>query len=341
MSQVINLRLEPLTPPVPGMAKLLIKGWTGDDESLQFTIQRNQDHYFLDNVGEWGAGSVYHSISKLDKEGELFVLVFKPNLLDPLLKLTSASFRLTLSQADGKKSAGTIMMPNNLLGSQAAGSTPASTVTVETVEETIELQNISQVEIPEIIPDPVNIPPINQPPVPPAKKSRGLLYGLLALVLVLIIAGAAAAYFLGLVQNLFNTEPKASEPATVEEVSNVLNASVSPACSLEAAKTSANEVEFVKSCLKSSPSSQDLLQVIKDAKSSGFCTIAQRIYAYKSQSGDKTIGLAYAKEFDPASNISGGCFTADVETALYWYESVLATDPHNDEAKTRVLELKK
>lgn len=338
MSQVINLRLEPLNPPIPGMAKLMIKGWTGERASLQFTIQRNQDHYFLDNAGEWGAGMVSHAVTQLDQEGESHVLIFKANILDPLLKLTSASFRLTLSQSDGKKSAGTIMMPNNLLGSEAAGSTPTSAVVVESAKEPVQSAPVQEPKIPEIIPEPTHVPPptnMNPPPTV-ARKSRGLLLSLLGLGLALMIAGSIASYFLFFVSKLGEPETPPAEPPA-----NEMSASVSAACSLEAAKAAANEIDFVKSCIKSSPSTQDLIQVINEAKANNLCTVAQRIYAYKSQSGDKAVALAYAKEFDPASNIPGGCFTSDAETALYWYESVLAGDPENSEAKARAVELKK
>lgn len=37
---------------------------------------------------------------------------------------------------------------------------------------------------------------------------------------------------------------------------------------------------------------------------------------------------------------TNGCFNADKETAIYWYETALDADPNNAEAKARLQELK-
>jgi hypothetical protein len=44
---------------------------------------------------------------------------------------------------------------------------------------------------------------------------------------------------------------------------------------------SGNAMEFVKGCLRSQPSSAQLLDVIAKAKADKKCDVAQRLYAYK------------------------------------------------------------
>jgi len=93
--------------------------------------------------------------------------------------------------------------------------------------------------------------------------------------------------------------------------------------------------------LKTNPDSAQILAVIDAAKKESRCDLAQRLYAFKGQSGDVPIALAYAKEFDPAT-FAGGCFkNADKQTAIYWYEVVLSKDANNAQAKARIEALRK
>ena len=98
---------------------------------------------------------------------------------------------------------------------------------------------------------------------------------------------------------------------------------------------------FIQTCLKTNPDTAKVLAVIELAKTAKRCDVAQRIYAFKGQGGDVVIALAYAKEFDPKFFVAGCFAAADKNTALYWYELVLARDPNHTEAKERAEALKK
>ena len=78
------------------------------------------------------------------------------------------------------------------------------------------------------------------------------------------------------------------------------------------------------------------------AKANKQCGVAQRLYANRAQAGNIEVAQAYAREYDPKYLQPGACFAApDNATAVYWYETILAQDPNNAEAKQRFEELQK
>ena len=70
--------------------------------------------------------------------------------------------------------------------------------------------------------------------------------------------------------------------------------------------------------------------------------MVQRLYAFTAQSGNATVAVAYAAEYDPKSFKAESCIkSADKETAQYWYEQALVADPNNAQARERLEALKK
>lgn len=121
-----------------------------------------------------------------------------------------------------------------------------------------------------------------------------------------------------------NTEPKA--PA---------------GCSAQSLDT-LSELEFVQTCVQEKLDSDKLLAIIQSAKEAKKCGVAQRLYANRAQGGDTKIALIYAGEYDPKYHQASECFKeADKDTAAYWYETVLQSEPENQTAKQRLEELAK
>lgn len=115
--------------------------------------------------------------------------------------------------------------------------------------------------------------------------------------------------------------------------------SANSGCTLASMGT-VDELQFVQSCLQETQDSNTLLAVIRHAKANNHCGIAQRLYANRAQSGDNQIALAYAQEYDPQFYKGNTCFkAADTEAALYWYETVLISEPNNAQAMQRAEEL--
>lgn len=138
-------------------------------------------------------------------------------------------------------------------------------------------------------------------------------------------------------------EPKVTEPEAVAEVAKapempaMVSSNLDAACQLQ---TGVDDMAFLQACLKTSPSEEQIQEIIAQAKNLGACSVAQRLYANKGQSNPR-IALAYAKEYDPQFAGSNICFNANKNTAVYWYETVMEMEPGNSEARIRLMELKK
>jgi type IV secretory pathway VirB10-like protein len=136
--------------------------------------------------------------------------------------------------------------------------------------------------------------------------------------------------------------PPAAPPPEPAPVAAVVAPPPPPAaCSSEALAATKDDLSFIQACLRTTPDTEKVLAVIESAKTAKRCDVAHRLYAFKGQAGDVVIALAYAKEFDPKSFTAGCVTAADKNTALYWYDLVLARDANHAEAKERAEALRK
>jgi len=310
----------------------MIRNWNGETSGTTLSIQRNQDQRFLAQDGQWVGSEIHHSLAALQEDGDRLWTLLGPEIVDSLLAERQMAYRLTLSDGSAIDRGG-LVIANDVMSSMASGSTQSPNRVIAVSEPSPEPVILPEatpepdvVVQPEVKPDPVVVPP----PVAPAKK-KSLLW-LWLLIAMLIIAAAVIWYLLkpsaSTVALAPATEAPAAAPAPVG------------GCSAEA-MTSSSELEFVKSCLKTQPNDTQVQEIIKQAKDKKRCDVAQRLYAYKAQSGDIKLALSYAHEYDPETATSGGCFTADAETAVYWYQAVIAKDPNNADAQARLGALKK
>ncbi|MEQ4924605.1 hypothetical protein [Proteus hauseri] len=336
---MFNPELKPVQPARPGFAVLSIRNWEGEASPVYLSIQRNQDRYFLNDQGEWVGNAFFHQLS-LEESDEGYQIVLDKTLVDPLVSNLQMAYQFTLKDDNETQDIGRLRIRDGVLASQAQGQSESlkSTATLNqqeippapVVEKTPEPEPIKAPE-PIVEPEPI-IPEItaDEPPRRPAptpKKSRnGLIF---AIILILILAGVLTWFF------LLRGNP-AGEPAPEPTP----EPSTPAVCSVENMQTG-SALAFVQSCLQSQPDSKTIIATIEQAKQNKQCDIAQRLYAYKAQSGDIEIALNYAREYDPTTASSQGCFNADKETAIYWYEAVLNHDSQNSEAKTRLEALKK
>lgn len=353
----------------PGYALLTVLGWKAPAGNVELSVQRNQDSRFLDETGDWTTNPVWHDVSVLEAiEGGLGGEM-GPWLVDPLVKNPQVVYMFELRSADHKDK-GVLRILGQILSSQAAGNSVrqesrtrhenAAPVAVKEVKEA------APVVIPEPKPEPqpqpqpepepsmkFGVAPIDEgtvvqkkpeqtsstSPFPPHSPSTGepafkplpkrsMLPLYLTLLTLLLLVSGGAAWYLG----LFTTGSLPGATPTAD---------TGGACG-EEAMSAGDDLAFVQGCLKSSPSTDQVLAVISAAKDAKRCNIAQRLYAYKAQAGDARIALAYAREYDPDHFEAGGCVeSADAETAAYWYEIVVNHDPDNAEAKQRLQQLGK
>ncbi len=352
---MLKLELRSENPARPGFARLVIRKWTGDTDNVTLSVQRNQDQCFLASDSAWVGSEVRHSLPTLREDGDSCSVGLGPDIVDPLLASRENAYLLRLSDG-GATDQGGLVIAGDVISSLAGGS--------NVIPNRLQPLAAAHTEPPvaESVPQPVvATPPVIEPPrpVPPVKKTP--LTWLWLLLAVLAIAGLIGAWLL-LRPATSVTSPMAGSPAV--EATPATSASATPvpatpaappasepATSAPGVKTAApcapetmkntGELDFVKGCLQSQPNSAQVLTIISQAKEQKHCDVAQRLYAYKAQSGDTAIALKYAHEYDPLTAVKGGCFAADAETAVYWYETVIHRDANNAEAKTRLSALKK
>ena len=137
------------------------------------------------------------------------------------------------------------------------------------------------------------------------------------------------------------SQPTIPEPQVApvqQEVKPTVTVNLPATCVLS---PGVDELSFIQGCLKSEPNTDQILEVIQQAKVAKACGIAQRLYANKAQGGNARIAFAYAREYDRQFVQEGGCFSVDSDNAIYWYETGLGLDPNNAEARARLEELKR
>lgn len=321
---MIKPELKPLEPVNPGYATLLLKGWKGGTEGVEISILRNQDSLYLDSRGGWVSSEMFLGLPALSVMDDVPAVQVGSSFIDPLLANRQAAYRIAIKDSS-TRDMGILAITDGLLSSQAGGENPLAENS-QTLDVAPPVQPEPAIEPPAPAPEPV----VDAPPAAPAKRKAPIAI-ILAVVALLLAAAAAGWWFM---HKPATADASAPAPAAAPV------AKISGPCGDEQ-MNSGNDMEFVKGCLRSQPSSAQLLDVITKAKADKRCDIAQRLYAYKAQSGDTQMAMRYAQEYDPKSAQADGCFSPDPQTASYWYEAVVNQDPQNAEAKARLAELKK
>ena len=340
----IRVDLLALEPNVPGQARLTVKKWQGGEEQLEFSIQRNQDNFYLQDQQAWSSNPFWFKVSRFDvtASGDGLQAQVGPEVVDPLLEGSANSqFQIELrEQSLGYADKGVVRPGVGLLPSTAGGQTRSSYDGAELATPSapvVEIPAVAQlpelsfsIDETEVEPESLHAEPAYTPPPAPVKKSNKGLIGLLIVVLLLLAAGLGFWFF---------TRTPAASPAPAPAPTTA--SADAQACTLES-MNSLPELAFVQACIKASPDSAQLLEIINQAKAGKHCGVAQRLYANRAQAGDVLIAKAYAREYDPKFLQASECFpVADNATAAYWYETILAQDPGNTEAQERLEELQK
>lgn len=341
----IRVDLLALEPNVPGKARLTVKRWQGGEEQLEFSIQRNQDGFYLQDHKAWSNNPFWFKVSRFSvtASGDGLEAQVGPDVVDPLLEGgANSQFQIELrEQSHGHADKGVVRPGVGVLPSTAGGQTRstyggADLTTPSTPEpEILEIPELPELVLstaePEVELESVPNEPDYAPPPPPVKKSNKGLISLLIVVLLLLAAGGGFWFY----KRTPAPAPVAANPAAAAAGADA------QACTVES-MNSLPELTFVQTCIKAAPDSAKLLEIINQAKAGKHCGVAQRLYANRAQAGDALIANAYAREYDPKYLKASECFpTADNATAAYWYETILTQDPNNAEAKQRFEELQK
>ncbi len=305
----------------PGFVQATFDKWKGGNQT-EIAILHSQLQQYLGQDNQWQSEPVWHKLDELTAdENGILGCVIGPNIIDPMmLEVGNVRYLIEMRDSSGFKDNGVPKMIGNILASVAEGSTIREDTIVDAVSVDSEPQPmpepvqavIEEMSVVEIEPE-VKVEPVTTATAP-QKSKKGLIAGIFALLLVLI--GVGIWWFL--TQNNAPAQPVACDIKSKDN----------------------DELSFIQLCLKTNPDTASILKLIDEAKETKQCSVAQRLYANKANSGDSQIALAYAQEYDPDLT-KGGCFETDKETAIYWYETVLVQEPNNAKAKERLDVLKK
>lgn len=335
--------LRPSLTGRPGFATLVLTGW--EPESIEIgaraevCVQRNQDQRYLGEGRQWTASQTWHQVSLSDEPtAESVMLSLEPVVVDPLVENPQMTYQIQI-RIGSEQGVGVIRIRGGVLSSHAAGQTASP------------VAHVSQAAVEPLTPEsaPLELAPAPEPVVAIENKKSNL--PLIALLILLLLVGVGWFASMQLKTEPVTVAVVAEAPAAAPAAAPVVATPLAPAapptpveppaCSAEAMAKVKDDLMYIQSCLKTNPDSVQVLAVIDAAKKSNRCDLAQRLYAFKGQSGDIPVALAYAKEFDPAS-FAAGCFkAADKETAIYWYEVVVSKDANHAEAKSRLEALRK
>ncbi|MFN3070913.1 hypothetical protein ACKWMY_22775 [Serratia sp. J2] len=334
-------KIFPSQPAVPGTAQLMIRlrGEQAVLSNLTFSLCNNEQNY-LQPDNSWSSAPHWFTIDGGYPFNNGSGFRIGPTLLDPLLERAS-QVQIQLQLASGETRSTTLqLVRDELFSSDARGQTGnySGSSVLTTLAPTPPPEPVLVAESVLIPAEPLPSPAPSQP-----KRSGSLIPMIAAGLLVLLIVAGALWWFIG-------RDSDHTLPATMDKQPAVPTVAV-PAVAVAkpdasecspANLASQSELDFVQNCVQQKLDSDQLLTIIQAAKDVKKCGVAQRLYANRAQGGDIKIALAYASEYDPLDHKPSECFkTADPDTAAYWYETVLQTEPENPKAKQRIEELRK
>lgn len=336
-------------PAEPGTAQLMVRLRNEQAilSSLTFTLCNNEQNY-LQPEGNWSSAPHWFTIDGGYPLNTGSGFAIGPTLLDPLLAHTSqVLIQVKLSSGEIRRTT-LQLVRDELFSSDARGQT--SDYISSSVLSTPPSKPVTTTE-PVEQPAPSPLPLITASDERKPKPGSSRIAMIIAALLILLIAVAALWWFLGQ-KNADNiavtTEKQPEAPAVitspVEPAAPAAPAApvISAGACTTANLSSQSELDFVQSCVQQKLDDKQLLAIIQAAKDAQKCGVAQRLYANRAQGGDSLIALAYAGEYDPKHHQPSECFKEpDADTATYWYETALQSDPNNQEAKQRLEELAK
>jgi len=334
-------KIFPCQPAEPGTAQLMIRlrGEQAVQSNLTFSLCNNEQNYLQPDT-QWSTAPHWFTIDGGYPFNNGSGFRIGATLLDPLLA-NASQVQIQVRLASGETRSTTLqLVRDELFSSDARGQTgnySGSSV----------LSSLAPTPEPVLVAEPVPTPaePIPAPAAAQSKRNTRLIPMIAAGLLILLIAAGALWWFLG-------RGSVSVQPATVDKQPGApavaAAAPATPGSKPDASEcspanlASQSELDFVQNCVQQKLDSDKLLIIIQAAKDTKKCGVAQRLYANRAQGGDVKVALAYASEYDPQEHKPSECFkTADPDTAAYWYDTVLQTEPGNQKAKQRLEELRK
>lgn len=330
-------KIVPCQPSEPGTAQLMIRlrGEQAELSNLTFSLCNNEQNY-LQPDNSWSSAPHWFTIDGGYPFNNGSGFRIGPTILDPLLERAS-QVQIQVQLTSGETRSTTLqLVRDELFSSDARGQTGNYSGSTLLTTPTPAPESVPVAE-----PEPTPAEPIPAPAPPQPKRSSSLIPMIATGLLVLLIAAGALWWFM-------DRDSNTTQPAAVDKQPETPAITAAPEAKSNVSEcsptnmVSQSELDFVQNCVQQKLDSDKLLTIIQAAKDANKCGVAQRLYANRAQGGDIKVALAYAGEYDPQGHKPSECFkTADPDTAVYWYETVLQTEPSNQKAKQRLEELRK
>ncbi|MFV8913237.1 hypothetical protein ABQ297_22540 [Enterobacter hormaechei] len=330
-------------PAEPGTAQLMVRlrGETAVLPDLTFTLCNNEQNY-LQPDGSWSPAQHWFTVNGGYSLANGSGFRIGPTLLDPLLA-NASQVQIQIKLASGEVRNTTLqLVRDELLSSEARGATGNYSSSSMLATPETDSAPAAIVEAP-VAESETIAPTIHAEPQPQQKPAASRLPLIIAATLLLVVIAGALWWFMGRDkgQEVVPAVQAQQAPAAAAPEATNTEPKAPAGCSAQSLDT-LSELEFVQTCVQEKLDSDKLLAIIQSAKEAKKCGVAQRLYANRAQGGDTKIALIYAGEYDPKYHQASECFKeADKDTAAYWYETVLQSEPENQTAKQRLEELAK
>lgn len=317
----------------PGRGLLHVEGLVEPAESVSLAIQRNNGRY-LGPDGDWQPTPYWHPQFSVAPGAKGLRIELGPLLMDGIIALHGAPLMLSL-RIDGLEDRGVVRVRGTLVGSDAAALEPEEPTRILRRIDTGLEPPPALATSPEREGAAVTsaAPGSDAQASPAPRRLRWLV--LLGLALILLLAGAAAAWYFDLPQRFFTDDGPASEP---QEPPGGLTDTSEPGSSFALSPESAlTGLQFVVEYLADDPSPNAILAEAEARAQAGDCDAALLLYSRAAQA-DPALGVSVARLFDVETYRPGGCIdAANEDTALEYYRS--AAEAGQPEAMRRAGEI--
>ena len=294
----------------PGQAGLKILGLGGSVPGPgQMRLTRINSKTSLGADRNWHAEEQWLPLPEMIGEGNALLGRVGAEVVDPLALLGPSDIVGMAVRLDGRQEEGRVKT-DKLFGSHLHGTVPEPTP-VAAPPPAVEA---APEPAPELEPAPVSERiAVSEPPITSAPPSRGSKLPIIiaAAVAVLLAAGGAGAYFMG----LFNHKDK---PVVQEAV-------VTEPAKPEAVATAPSEIntrEDLAKYIQATPEADKAYQTARNLADKGKLDFAMLLFQHAARGGSNDASVAVARMYDPEtwSQQTSPMPQADAETAAYWYE---------------------
>lgn len=309
----------------PGYAEIRIPNFTAlEGGDLEFSIKRSGDGSFLGDGG-WQSKEIWLRTPP-KQDGADCLVPMGPELVNPIAEcISSFAFQMSV-KVEGEARIGAIKKTSvTLLASQAGGVGHTSSVDRLNAAASAPpppppptpAPALDEVVVPKAIvapePAPVNVPPAND-------SKTGLIVAAVVGVFLLVAAAGGAYYF-----GLFSDEQQAE--VTPPNAASSGLAPMTPTMPAPSAATpTMNTRQIVSAFLATNPNPDAMFAKGQNMAKEGRIDGSMLLYRRAASKGNMESAVSLAKMYDPKffSKASSPLPSADVETAIYWYEKAHA-----------------